>query len=839
MSLLGADGAGPGVEGGHPELPTPRGAPESGHATTEVITLVPPVAPHPAPTPSGTAGSGTAEAPPTAVRVPPEPATPPTRHPPAPGGRSRWSADRRRTLVLAGGQVIGLLLTAVAFSTDPTGTARAALLVDGAALTLIATAVLFALAAGRARPRPAAVLGWSCLAAATIGAAVGPVVDALSGQGTGQPSTPSLVSTLCWAVLSCAAIWMLAGERATQWKHRRVDGLSVAFGVMGPGLALLTAVTDPGESPLASWAGSVALACIVVTTVTLVSAALMPSPGPRWLSGGAVLITVAALIAAADQGAFALGVATLLRLGGLAVASLAALPVGIAMTRSIGRDRRAGSALSSGIVLQVLAIAGSLSVVLLAVLGVQVGRTAAVLALAAVVVGLPRAGLLIRETAGPLLPLSRPTRSRTDDLTGLANRRAVSEALAADLTRSPEAGGWQAWPDRISLLLVDLDRFKDVNDALGHELGDRLLTEVGARIGTALRPSQLLARLGGDEFVVVLPGVALEQAEQIARALRGSLERPFVLDGNRLHVRASVGIASCRLHDDQPADLLRQADVAMDDAKKSAAGIAVYDPRQDQNSANRLRRIDELRRALERGDLEVHLQPQVDLRTGSVIGVEALARWRHPQDGVLLPDSFLPLAAQTGLMGPVAALVLDRALAACATWWLRGYYLPVGVNLTADDLRDPALPGLVTKSLRRHLLPPSALRVEITEEALLHDAPATAALLARWRADGLSIAIDDYGTGYSSLAYLRQLPVDEIKLDRAFAHDLRRPTTAIIVRHTVAMAHGLELRVVAEGVEDEATARTLTELGCDIGQGLYFGAAMTTDDFLDLIRAHR
>jgi diguanylate cyclase len=347
----------------------------------------------------------------------------------------------------------------------------------------------------------------------------------------------------------------------------------------------------------------------------------------------------------------------------------------------------------------------------------------------------------------------------------------------------------------------------------------------------------MLARMGGDEFVVVLPGVALEPAQEIARSLRGCLEEPFVLDGNRLHVRASVGIASCRLHDDQPADLLRQADVAMGDAKKSGAGLAVYDPRKDHNSAHRLRRIDELRRALERGDLEVHLQPQVDLGTGALVGAEALARWRHPQDGVLLPDAFLPLAAQTGLMGPVAALVLDRALAACASWWLQGYYLPVGVNLTADDLRDPDLPGLVTSSLRRHLLPPVALRVEITEEALLHDPAATAALLERWRADGVSVAIDDYGTGYSSLAYLRELPVDELKLDRTFAHDLDRRTTATIVKHTVAMAHGLQLRVVAEGVEDPVTARVLSELGCDTGQGLYFGAAMSTEDFLALLHS--
>jgi len=457
--------------------------------------------------------------------------------------------------------------------------------------------------------------------------------------------------------------------------------------------------------------------------------------------------------------------------------------------------------------------------------------------LGAVVLGVPRLGLVLRERAGWTVFLLRAAATRTDDLTGLANRRAVSEALSAERGHT-EAVGWPGSPDRISLLLVDLDRFKDVNDALGHQFGDKLLTEVGTRLRSVLRPNQMLARLGGDEFAVVLPGAGLDPARRVARELRGCLEQPFVIGGNRLHVRASIGIASCRLPRDEPTDLLRQADVAMYHAKASG-GIEVYDPRRDENSAHRLRRIDELRHALERGDLEVHLQPQVDLRRGDVIGAEALARWRHPQDGVLLPDSFLPLAAQTGLMRPVAALVLDRALAACATWWTRGHHVPVSVNLTPDDLHDPDLPGLVLSTLQRHLLPASALRVEITEDALVTDASATAALLERWRADGISVAIDDYGTGYSSLAYLRELPVDEIKLDAVFVADLARRTTATIVRHTVAMAHGLGMRVVGEGIEDAATAEALAELGCDVGQGLHFGAAMSAEDFLELLRSAR
>ncbi len=895
MSLPGADGAGPDVDGAHP-LPSPRGAPESVDPTNGVdLAVLPPAAPTTptaptAPAPAAGAPAAAAPAPtlptvPAAPAVPahapigPPPALPPvTAAPTAPAGgpgdpadrldepdqvdpsaptallpagwrtralpprpepagqpRRRVTREARRTLVVVGVQVLGLLLAALAFAAESGGTVRRGLLVDAGAMVLGGTAALFALAARRALPRQTAAVGWGCLALATVTALVGHVGDTVAGKAGPGGSLTGLAGTVGWTVLCCAGIWMLAGDRAAQWRHRRFDGLSIAFGTMGAGLAVLAATAGADGPPLGTRLGVVALAAVVTLTVTTTAVALMPSPGPRWLAGGVALIAAADLLAAAGPGHVGQGLAVLARLGGFAVCGLAALPVEISLGPAGSRERRAGAGLSSGIVLQTLVLLGAVLVLLLAVLGVPVSRVAAVLALTAVLLGLPRATLLVREAAGPLLPLTRPARSRTDDLTGLANRKAVSEALSGDLARSPEAGGWPGWPDRISLLLVDLDRFKEVNDALGHELGDRLLTEVGVRIGSVLRPSQMLARLGGDEFVVVLPGVAVEPAEQTARVVQGCLRDPFVLDGNRLHVRASVGIASCRLHDDQPADLLRQADVAMDDAKKSATGIAVYDPRQDRNSAHRLRRIDELRRALERGDLEVHLQPQVDLRTGALIGAEALARWRHPQDGVLLPDSFLPLAAQTGLMGPVAALVLDRALAACATWWLQGYYLPVGVNLTADDLRDPDLPALVTASLRKHLLPPSALRVEITEEALLHDAPATASLLDRWRADGVRVAIDDYGTGYSSLAYLRELPVDEIKLDRAFAHDLHRRTTVTIVRHTVAMAHGLQLMVVAEGVEDAATARLLADLGCDIGQGIYFGAAMTAEDFCALL----
>jgi EAL domain-containing protein (putative c-di-GMP-specific phosphodiesterase class I) len=336
----------------------------------------------------------------------------------------------------------------------------------------------------------------------------------------------------------------------------------------------------------------------------------------------------------------------------------------------------------------------------------------------------------------------------------------------------------------------------------------------------------------------MLPGAGAEPATRVATALREALAAPLDLDGARLSVQAAVGVATCVVPRGRPEDLLRQADAAVHRAKATGSGIAVYEPEKDGSGPGRLRRVEELRSALERGELVVHLQPQVDLATGRIVGCEALARWRHPDDGVLLPEAFMPLAAHTGLMRPVTAAVLDRALEACATWWAR-HPVVVGVNLTADDLLDPALTPRILGALDRVGLPPEALRIELVEEALVADPDAAAALLRRWQRLGIAVALDDYGTGYSSLAYLRDLPFDELKLDRVFGSDVRRRRTATIVAHTVAMAHALGLSVVAEGVEDAASARTLADLGCDVGQGLLFGGATTPAEFVARLDAAR
>ncbi|WP_285594690.1 bifunctional diguanylate cyclase/phosphodiesterase [Kineosporia sp. NBRC 101731] len=418
----------------------------------------------------------------------------------------------------------------------------------------------------------------------------------------------------------------------------------------------------------------------------------------------------------------------------------------------------------------------------------------------------------------------QPGQDDTDTLTGLASRRALAQALAAPGS------------DTRSMLLVDLDNFRDVNEALGHETGDRLLTAVGARLRSCLRPGQMLARLGSDEFAVLLPGAGPDEAQRIANRLQACLHEPFDVCGSRLHMAASIGIAtSTSPLPPERSDLLRRADVALHHARRDRTGQARYDP-SDDDGGERLRRTGELRLALTRGDIEVHLQPQVDLGSGRIVGAEALARWRHPRDGVLLPAVFLPLTERTGLGRPMAALVLDQALAACASWWREGHQVPVSVNLSADDLRDEELSGRIGAALRQHSLPPAALRVEITEQSLLTDPEAASVLLRRWRQDGISVSIDDFGTGYSSLSYLRQLPMDEVKLDQAFVADLARESTATIVQHTIAMAHGLKARVVAEGIEDGPTARRLTDLGCDTGQGLFYGGAVTAPEFLERLR---
>jgi diguanylate cyclase (GGDEF)-like protein len=401
----------------------------------------------------------------------------------------------------------------------------------------------------------------------------------------------------------------------------------------------------------------------------------------------------------------------------------------------------------------------------------------------------------------------------TDDLTGLPNRRAFYAHVHAQLA-VPGA--------RQAMLLLDLDKFKEVNDSLGHHVGDQLLVQAGVSLAAQLRDDDMLARLGGDEFAVLLTGTTREQAVAVAVKLRAALTEPFTLEGIALRTDVSIGISLAPEHGTDLSLLLRRADIAMYKAKKSREGHQVYSRADDSAGEGRLRTTQELRTALSEGQLTLHYQPKVHLDTGQVSGVEALVRWDHPTRGLLYPDSFLDLVEEAGLMGRMTQLVLEQAMDQAMAWQRRGRPLTVAVNLSASSLVDTDLPEQVHRLLETRRLPPSALQLEITEEFLMADRDRARSILTRLRDNGVQIAVDDFGTGYSSLAYLRELPIDELKLDRSFvfpmADDAR---AAALVFSTIGLAHSLGLRMVAEGVENAAAMSELTRNGCDQAQGFH------------------
>ena len=406
------------------------------------------------------------------------------------------------------------------------------------------------------------------------------------------------------------------------------------------------------------------------------------------------------------------------------------------------------------------------------------------------------------------------SQARTDDLTGLPNRRSLYADVPLRLAASSGRPS--------ALLLLDLDRFKEVNDSLGHDVGDRLLVQVGRRLTQLLGAHDLLARLGGDEFALLLSDAGPEQAVAVAGTLRAALAEPFTLEGIALQANASVGIALFPEHGHDLTGLLRKADMAMYAAKAGRTGHQIYAGADDGRGDDRLRTLQELRTALRGDELILHYQPKVDLATGDVRGVEALVRWNHPSRGLLYPDAFLTLVEEAGLMHDLTQLVLGKALDQAALWQGGGRPLTVAVNLSASSLIDASLPARIATMIAARGLTTSNLMLEITEDFLMADRDRAHAILTLLRESGIQIAIDDFGTGYSSLSYLRDLPIDELKLDRSFVlpmADNARAST--LVASTIALAHGLGLRIVAEGVEVEDAYADLARLGCDEAQGYF------------------
>jgi diguanylate cyclase len=405
--------------------------------------------------------------------------------------------------------------------------------------------------------------------------------------------------------------------------------------------------------------------------------------------------------------------------------------------------------------------------------------------------------------------------AQTDDLTGLVNRRGFQEAAAKSLADGEGP---------LAVLIVDLDGFKDINDGLGHATGDDLLRALGARLAHETRAGTLIGRIGGDEFAV-LTDDSDGAADAVAHRLLTTIRRPYELQGMELRVDASIGIASAPQHGTTLDDLLRHADIAMYRAKAAHKGALRYSSDAERTHGS-LRTIGQLRQAIENdpSQLVLHYQPKVNLLSGAVCGVEALVRWQHPERGLLMPVHFLPLAEKARLMQPLTERVLERALTEMHGWKGELCGQAVAVNLSADAVSDPALVERVAHLLQVTNTPPQRLQLEITEDFLMTDLAGARVVLDKLRLLGIAISIDDYGTGYSSLAYLRDLPVDELKLDRAFVQPIlgdRR--AAAIVRSTIDLAHSLGLTMVAEGIEDADTWHRLLAMGCDVGQGYLFG----------------
>ncbi len=416
--------------------------------------------------------------------------------------------------------------------------------------------------------------------------------------------------------------------------------------------------------------------------------------------------------------------------------------------------------------------------------------------------------------------------ARRDALTNSPNRLAFNETVLEMIEEADDG-------KKFALMFLDLNRFKEINDTLGHEAGDGLLVLVAQRLRECLEDTIFLARLGGDEFAVVIPDAGSEEAKQIAEEIEKSLQPHFALEGYHIAVNASIGIACYPDHGKQLKTLMRNADIAMYHGKTSGTLINQYDGSYDSSSPSRLTLAAGLRQAIDNDDLELHYQPKVHLASGDVIGAEALTRWKHPEYGFISPELFISISEQSGLINELTEWVLDSAIRQISLWHKQNQYLSVSVNISAKNLQHDGLTGTVKRLLSEHTVPANHLVLEITEGSIMTD-PDKAAVVIRELADiGMLISIDDFGTGYSSLAYLKRLTVDELKIDKSFVFNmLEDPEDQVIVRSTVDLAHNLGMSVVAEGIESTEVADLLKSYGCDVAQGYYYSRPVPASDFI-------
>jgi diguanylate cyclase len=741
----------------------------------------------------------------------------------------RWRLARALLAVNAG--LFGVFLAKVSLGLGGPGADRVFSPWVSEALILLSAAVCLLRATSVRRDRKA----WMCAGAALACWSLGDLYYYTRVAGSADPRFPSPADAvwLCFFPLVYATLALLVRARGrrfelTTWLDGLIGALSVAAVTAAVVFNPLMTLTDGDAATvttnLAYPIGDILLLGFVVGGFTLHG-----WRGNRPLA----LLGIGLAAAAIADTAFLLGTATgTWTDGGITDAAwpLAAMLVATAAWHApADRHRRAQDeeglrAHAPTVIFAALAVA-----VLLRDVFEPVNALAGLAATGAMSVIVVRLVLVGNQQRA----LERNTMlALTDDLTGLANRRAFYSEAEGRIDRALDAGR------AIALLLIDLDRFKDLNDTLGHAAGDDLLRQFSARLTRAMPDSALLSRLGGDEFVVLLPsGSGEDAARNAARALGDVLEEPFHLDGLRTKVRASVGAAIAPRHGTDRALLLRHADVAMYQAKTRQTEIEVYEPGEDRHSRDRIELAGQLPDAIDHDQLVLHFQPKVELSSGRVAGVEALVRWRHPERGMLGPNEFLPLAEQHGLMRRLTLEVLRQALRQQADWRRSGIELQTAVNISAANLRDPRFPGDVAELVRHHEVPAGSLVLELTEDTLMADPEGALDVLAQLGELGIGLALDDFGTGYSSLAHLKRLPVQELKIDRSFVLDMVADAEdAVIVRSTVELARNLGLRVVAEGVETAAAYEQLAGYGCHAAQGYHLSRPLPARDLAAWLR---
>ena len=411
-----------------------------------------------------------------------------------------------------------------------------------------------------------------------------------------------------------------------------------------------------------------------------------------------------------------------------------------------------------------------------------------------------------------------------DGLTGMPNAARFIEILEEKVRAARDE------QKSIGVLVLDIDRFREINDTFGHQHGDLLLQQVGMRLQQIVPAPDMVSRLNSDEFAILLLNADEARVGAVASAIQRALDEPSVIDGYPVQVDVSIGGSLYPAQASDAITLLRRADMTMYTVKQAHDGYALFQSAFEQYSPHRLALISELRRAIATGELHMFYQPKIDLRSKKVYSVEALARWQHPSRGMIPPDQFIPLAEQTGLIGPLSRWALEEAARQCRAWLRSGHRLSIAVNLSAWNLRDATLPQTIADLLEQYHIPPHLLCIELTESAVMTDAHRSLDILARIFALGIHISVDDFGTGYSSLAYLKQLPIDELKIDRSFVQQMTTSKAdATIVRSTINLAHSFGLRVVAEGVEDVTTLELLSTLHCDLAQGYYMSRPLPVE----------